>query len=150
MVGDSIALLQQMSVFGGVRAEVLELVLRQSRTVSAVPGSYLVREGDPAESMFVLLSGTAAVTQRTSAGEATRRVLHAGECFGEMSLMDLSPRSASVRALEECTALEVSAACLLEVYAHDVEQFAIIEMNMGREASRRLRDVEARTRGVPR
>jgi CRP/FNR family transcriptional regulator, cyclic AMP receptor protein len=69
--------------------------------------------------------------------------LNQGDCFGEMSLIDFSPRSASVRAVEDCTALQISATCISQVYEKDLEQFAMIEMNMGREVSRRLRESDA-------
>ena len=71
------------------------------------------------------------------------RNLNQGDCFGEMSLIDFSPRSASVRAVEDCTALQISAACISQIYEKDLEQFAMIEMNMGREVSRRLRESDA-------
>ena len=58
--------------------------------------------------------------------------------------MDLCPRSASVRAAEDCTALRVSAANLYQVYARDLKQFALIQMNMSREVCRRLRDSDER------
>ena len=54
--------------------------------------------------------------------------------------MDLCPRSASVRAIEDCTALRISAANLHQVYARDLKQFTLIQMNMGREVCRRLRN----------
>ena len=53
--------------------------------------------------------------------------------------MDLLPRSASVRAVEDCTAIRLSAANLYQVYEQDLKQFALIQMNMGREVTRRLR-----------
>jgi CRP-like cAMP-binding protein len=53
--------------------------------------------------------------------------------------MDLCPRSASVRADDDCQALELSAAALLGLFERDPEQFALIQMNMGREVCRRLR-----------
>jgi CRP/FNR family transcriptional regulator, cyclic AMP receptor protein len=58
--------------------------------------------------------------------------------------MDLSPRSASVRALENCSAICISAGNLHQVYARDLKQFALIQMNMGREVCRRLRDSNSR------
>jgi len=70
------------------------------------------------------------------------RELKRGDCFGEMSLMDLSPRSASVQAVENCRALEISTACLHQICELDLAQFAMIEMNMGREVSRRLREMD--------
>jgi CRP-like cAMP-binding protein len=70
-----------------------------------------------------------------------------------MAIMDLFPRSASVRAVEDCTAIRLSAANLYQVYAHDLEQFALIQMNMGREVCRRLRESDNRllraTMGTP-
>jgi CRP/FNR family transcriptional regulator, cyclic AMP receptor protein len=52
-----------------------------------------------------------------------------------MAVMDLLPRSASIRAVEHCTALRLSAASLYQVYEHDLKQFALIQMNMGQEVS---------------
>jgi CRP/FNR family transcriptional regulator, cyclic AMP receptor protein len=61
-----------------------------------------------------------------------------------MAVMDRFPRSASVRAVEDCTAIRLSAANLYQVYAQDLEQFALIQMNMGREVCRRLRGADNR------
>jgi CRP/FNR family cyclic AMP-dependent transcriptional regulator len=51
---------------------------------------------------------------------------------------------ASVRAVEDCTAIRISAGNLYKVYAQDLRQFALIQMNMGREVCRRLRDPDDR------
>jgi CRP-like cAMP-binding protein len=81
-----------------------------------------------ADQDFALCSGREAMLQR----------------FGEMAVMDLLPRSASVRAVENCIAIRLSAANLYQVYAQDLKQFALIQMNMGREVSRRLRESDNR------
>jgi CRP/FNR family transcriptional regulator, cyclic AMP receptor protein len=57
-----------------------------------------------------------------------------------MAVMDHGARSASVRAIEDCTAISISAANLHRLYALDLKQFTLIQMNMGREVCRRLRD----------
>jgi CRP-like cAMP-binding protein len=137
-----IQLLQQMSIFGGIRDDIVQFILDRAPVVTVASGDFFFREGDAADSMFVLESGRAAVLK--GAAGALLRVVEPGECFGEMSLIDFSPRSASVRADDDCTALQISNGCLLDVYGRDVEQFAIIEMNMGREVSRRLREADAR------
>ncbi len=66
-----------------------------------------------------------------------------GDCFGEMSLIDLFPRT-SVRAEKPCTAIEISSDALYEIYKRDLEQFALIQMNIAREISRRLRGADER------
>ena len=58
--------------------------------------------------------------------------------------MDLSTRSASIRAVEDCAAIRVSAANLYKLYEQDPKQFALIQMNMGREVTRRLREADDR------
>jgi CRP-like cAMP-binding protein len=62
--------------------------------------------------------------------------------------MDHCPRSASVRAVEDCIAICISAAHLYEVYARDLKQFALMQMNMGREVCRRLREANNRLFGA--
>jgi CRP-like cAMP-binding protein len=59
-----------------------------------------------------------------------------------MALMDLMPRSASVQADEDCVAIELGSGDLYRLSKHDLGQFALIQMNMGREVSRRLRETD--------
>ena len=92
--------------------------------------------------MFVLEAGKVAVLKSWRGQEYLLRILKEGDCFGEMAVMDLLPRSASIRAVEDCTAIRLSAASLYKIYEHDIKQFALIQMNMGREVSRRLRETD--------
>jgi CRP-like cAMP-binding protein len=94
--------------------------------------------------MFVLETGRAAILKLWRGEQHVLRTLEQGDCFGEMALMDMKSRSASVVATEDCTAIELSAGCLFELYEHDLEQFTLIQMSMGREVSRRLRDTDDR------
>jgi CRP-like cAMP-binding protein len=143
MADARIELLQSMSLFGGIRDDIVAFVLAHAPSISVPQGQCFFREGDAADCMYVLERGQAVVVRAGADGERVLRTLERGACFGEMSLMDLAPRSASVRAVSDCTALQISAACLFDIYQKDVEQFAMIEMNMGREVSRRLRERDA-------
>ena len=139
-----IELLQRMPIFGGIRADVLQILLRLCPVVSVPANEYFFLEHDRADSMFVLEAGKVAVLKSWRGQEYLLKILKEGDCFGEMALMDLSPRSASVRAVEDCTAIRVSAANLYKLYEQDPKQFALIQMNMGREVSRRLREADDR------
>jgi CRP-like cAMP-binding protein len=138
-----IELLQRMPVFGGIRADILQFLVGICPVVS-VPANEFFCEDDKADSMFVLESGRVAVLKSWRGQQHLLRTLKEGDCFGEMAVMDLCPRSASVRAAEDSTALRVSAANLYQIYARDLKQFALIQMNMGREVCRRLRDSDER------
>jgi CRP/FNR family transcriptional regulator, cyclic AMP receptor protein len=139
-----IELLQSMPIFGGVRANILEFLLGLCPIESISKDGYFFREGDQADSMFVLEAGQAAVLKSWSGQDHLIRALKQGDCFGEMAVMDLCPRSASVRAVEDCSAIRISAANLHQLYAKDLKQFALIQMNMGREVCRRLRELDSR------
>jgi CRP/FNR family transcriptional regulator, cyclic AMP receptor protein len=137
-----IELLQGMPVFGAVREDALQFLLSLARTVAVPAGRYFFRENDPANSLFVLEAGLAAVVKSWQGRELVLHSLGAGDCFGEMALMDLCPRSASVCAEADCRAIELSAADLLRLFERDAEQFALIQMNIGREVCRRLRTTD--------
>ena len=137
-------LLQRMPVFGAIRDDALRLLLEHARVREAVRGDYFFHQNEPADSMFVLEHGRVAIVRRWKDEQIVLQHLGAGDCFGEMALMDLGTRSASVVAEEECVAIEIGAAELLHLYEHDVEQFALIQMNIGREVCRRLRAIDER------
>jgi len=134
-----VKLLQSMPIFGGITQESLEFLIDRSSIVERQSGEYFVREAENATSMFVLESGKVAVSKKLKGKEQLLKNLSQGDCFGEMALIDLHPRSASIKAMESCKAIKLDYAALLELYQHDLEQFTIIQMNIGREISRRLR-----------
>ncbi len=89
--------------------------------------------------MFVLEKGKVTVCKTWNSEEHFLEQLSQGDCFGEMALIDLHPRSASVMAVESCSAIELGYAAMLDLHRHNPEQFTLIQMNISRELSRRLR-----------
>jgi CRP/FNR family transcriptional regulator, cyclic AMP receptor protein len=132
-------LLQSMPIFGAIRDDALLFLLAQAREVVVPAGAWFFREGDQASSMFVLESGRVVVIKGWQGHDLVLHRMKAGDCFGEMALMDLHPRSASVGAETDCVAIEFTSGDLLRLFERDAEQFALIQMNMGREVCRRLR-----------
>lgn len=139
MTPSRIALLQRMPVFGAIGQPALEFLVGQAETVEAGAGDCYFREGEVADRMYVLEAGRVEVFRCWKGREFTLCRLGPGDCFGEMALLDLAPRSASVRALEASRAMRISAADLYALFERDPEQFALIQMNLAREISRRLR-----------
>ena len=60
------------------------------------PGETVVREGEPGERFYIVLSGLLSVSQE---GIGERRMLRPGDSFGEVALAMGIPRTASVRAV---------------------------------------------------
>jgi len=135
-------LLQAMPIFGGIGEDVLELLLEQAPVIAVKKYEYFFHEGEQGASMFVLESGKVAVLRKWNGRMHSIKHFSQGDCFGEMALIDLGRRSASIRAMEDCIAIELSNATLMQLYQKDIEQFAMIYMNVSRELSRRLRNAD--------
>jgi CRP/FNR family transcriptional regulator, cyclic AMP receptor protein len=131
--------LQGMPIFGGIRKDILEFLLGASEVLAVPKDEYFFHEKDRAEAIYVLETGEVAVLKLWNGQQHVLRHLQQGDCFGEMAIMDLFPRSASIRAATPCTAIQLSTASFQKIYEMDLEQFAMIQMNIGREVSRRLR-----------
>ena len=139
MDADKVALLKNMPVFGAVSDDALEFIVARCRDVSRDADEFFFRETDSATAMYVIQSGRVAVVREHAGHQYRLAELSAGDCFGEMALIECAARSAAVAALEPCDTLEMGLDVLHALYEHDIEQFVLIQMNLGREMSRRLR-----------
>jgi CRP-like cAMP-binding protein len=139
---DRFELLAAMPVFGGLNATTIELLTDLAQPIMVPAGKHFFLEGDETQAMYVLQSGQVDIYKSWHSTSKLLRSMNAGDCFGEMALIDLFPRSASALAVESSEALEITPPILQEVYRHDLEQFTMLQMNMGREVSRRLRMVD--------
>jgi CRP/FNR family cyclic AMP-dependent transcriptional regulator len=87
-----------------------------------------------------VMEGELEVLKRSSTGiDARVALLGPSDWFGEMSIVDIQPRSASVRSVAPTRLARISSADLDALYRHDVRSYAIIVLNLARELSRRLR-----------
>ena len=132
--------LREIGLFGALSEEVLEYLTRTLKPVRVAAGDALFREGDAARDMYVVLDGEAEVLKNSRRGRPTRiAILGPGDCFGEMSLIDVQPRSAMVRALGPTRLLRITTEDLDALYRHDLKAYALITLNVARNLSRRLR-----------
>lgn len=83
------------------------------------PGEVIVREGETGDSLYVVLQGRVEVSKGLEGRSRVVAELGSGEVFGEMTLFLNAPRSATVRALEECRLLRVGRAAVSALLADD-------------------------------
>jgi CRP/FNR family transcriptional regulator, cyclic AMP receptor protein len=103
-VGDDwLDTLAEVPLFEGLSKRHLRRIAKLARIRRFAPGTVLVRAGDPARSFYVLLDGNARVVRD---GRRPLRI-GMGSFFGEMALIDDSPRSADVVAEGEVIALTI-------------------------------------------
>ncbi|WP_437763442.1 cyclic nucleotide-binding domain-containing protein [Sorangium sp. So ce281] len=132
--------LREIGLFGGLGDHVLQGLADTLELLDLEPGAVAFREGDSGREMFVLLSGEMEVLKRSKRDvEARVAVLGPNDWFGEMSILDVMPRSATVRAIAPSRLLRVTAHDLDALYRRDLKSYTLLVLNIAREMSRRLR-----------
>jgi CRP/FNR family cyclic AMP-dependent transcriptional regulator len=99
---EAVALLGEYGLFRGVSDAQVQAVARSLKRVSLPVGAYLVREGEPARELFLIERGAVEILKREP-GQAREHVVATagrGEVIGEIALIGLRARSASVRTVE--------------------------------------------------
>jgi len=100
---NKVALLKKVAFFDGLSGPQLNQVAKLADEVEVEAGRKLARAGDTGRELFIIVDGEAVV--RPARGRALR--LGRGDFFGEMSLIDGAPRSATVEAATEMRLLVV-------------------------------------------
>lgn len=95
-------LLRGIPLFAELDDEELDAIARLVK-VRAYPKKMLVvQEGEPGNSMFIIISGSVKVSSYAPDGrEVVLSILEKGDFFGEMALLDEEPRSATVTTMED-------------------------------------------------
>jgi CRP/FNR family cyclic AMP-dependent transcriptional regulator len=105
----SLTLLRNLPLFVGVADSALMGISRVARQRKAPRNTTIVRAGAATDSVYVLVSGCAKVCNSDAEGrEVILTLLGPGEFFGEMGLIDDSPRSADVIAEESCELIVIA------------------------------------------
>jgi small-conductance mechanosensitive channel/CRP-like cAMP-binding protein len=95
------------------------------------PGETIVKEGDRSSSMFLIESGSVAVSIQGATGENRElTVLEAGAAFGEISLLTGDPRTATVRAVSETTLVEIEKDSLAPILREHPQLVSELEATM--------------------
>jgi CRP-like cAMP-binding protein len=129
--------LQQIYLFKDLDADVLAVVALAASSVVFDAGQDICHEGQPADALYLLRSGSVRVTKGGSDADVV--MLGSGSHFGELGLVDDSPRSATVTAAEHCEILRVDAARLREALAAKPAVAAAFYRAVARSIARRLR-----------
>jgi NTE family protein len=98
--------LRRVPVLSGLDDELLSRLAAEGASVTVRAGDWLVREGEAAESLYLIRSGRLEVVAE-GPPETLIRVLRRGEILGELALLTEEVRSASVRARRDSELLEL-------------------------------------------
>ncbi len=132
--------MRNIGLFGALPERVLDELAADLQVLEVPGGSYVFREGEAGACMYVVIQGDVEVLKKSRGGiDARVAVLGPGDWFGEMSIIDVQPRSATVLTVSPSRLVKITAADLDRLYRADVKAYALIVQNIARELSRRLR-----------
>jgi len=103
--------------FPGAPPEVLATLSPRVRHVRVGSGEVVVAEGDPADAFYIVIAGEAEVAQRAGDGTVYLSTLGPGDFFGEVGVLQGTPRNATVRAVRRLKLAALDRDALLEVVA---------------------------------
>ena len=131
--------------FGGLSDASLDLLVSLLVERSFDVGATVVTEGEPGRSMYIVHTGKLVVSKLGNAGRLIRMAgLKPGDFFGEMTLIEMQNRSATVVSESPTVLYELTARNLYTYYKADISAYVMVLQNINRELCRRLRCADNR------
>ena len=128
--------LRSHSLFGGIMDKDLTKIRTLFKEDHFAKGDEIIKEGEPGDRLYFIHDGSVEILKKipSSENDAQKRlaVLKKGNTFGEMELIDVEERVATVKALENTETLSLSNSDLYVISKWNFETFTIIIMNLAR------------------
>ncbi len=142
--------LHSVALFQGLATADLDRILGISESVLVEAGEAVFEEGDRGDHFFIIVRGEIELRKRSGTEEKRLAVLRAGQAFGEMALLNQTPRSASAHALVDTYMLSISRASFGQILGGDTLAVRLLR-NLSRAlwaTSVRLASKQAPTAGL--
>ncbi len=97
--------LYEFSNFGRLPVPALRSLVEKLTPMEVTKGEVIIRQGDPPGAMFILEKGRARAFQANNGSQQNLAFYRDGDFFGELSILNGSPRAASVEAFSDCRLL---------------------------------------------
>lgn len=115
-------MLEKVEIFAHIPTTQLEALEKTSQLRRCPKNTILFMEGDESGQLFIIRAGLVCVhTEDTEGHQLILNYMGVGECFGELSLLDGKPRSASVTAVEDCQFVCISRDAFREFMSQNPE-----------------------------
>lgn len=133
---DRLLFIRRVSIFQDLRDEFLVKLASAMDELSFPSQHTIFEQGEEGRSLYIVVSGRV----RVHVGDRDLALLEKGTFFGEMSLFDAEPRSASVTTTENCDCLTLNQLQLIDA----IEETPEIAVNITRSLSRRIRELNSK------
>jgi len=135
---DLIPILSEISIFGGLSEKQLHSVSKLLKKVYYYSGEYIFRQNTEPSYIYIIRIGEIKIIADIDDTPLEIIALGVGRCFGETSVIGISPHSANAIAVEDTELIVLSRESLLSIFDSDKNLFGLLILNIAREACRRL------------
>lgn len=135
-------ILENSILFNGLPDKCLDTIQKFAQTMEFKKGDIIFRENEPGESMMIIAKGKVSIVHNLNnpRDSVQLAILEAGTFFGEMSMIDISPRSASAVANENCEIVVIKGEEMISLFQMENGlEFLPILVNISRGLSEKLR-----------
>lgn len=128
-------------------ADILK-VAQSCTTVHVLTGEELIRKNDTSEELYIVTDGSFKVYDDSYGEDFVHAILTKGAIFGEMSFLDSTPRSASVKAISDGSLLRMGKKEFDNLLVNSPDTALLFLFTLARVVTRRLREVNDALRGM--
>ena len=133
-------LFKRVPLFTDLSEPALNMLILRSESASAPPGGLVVREGESNSHFFLTCAGSLRVYRQFGLPDQTElATLGPGDFFGEMCILEIVPRSATVQAVTQATFLTLRPTDFYILQEQMPDQYGVLLLNIARDLARRLR-----------
>ena len=123
-------------------------VARSCTTVRVLTGEELIRKNDTTEELYIVTDGSFKVYDDSYGEDFVHAILTKGAIFGEMSFLDGTPRSASVKAISDGSLMKMGKTEFDNLLVNNPDTALLFLFTLARVVTRRLREVNDALRGM--
>jgi CRP/FNR family cyclic AMP-dependent transcriptional regulator len=145
-LNEEVELLKGVPIFSKVEQAKLKLLAFTSERVNFAAGQEVCHQGDPGDTMYVILGGVADVLIDTENGQITVAEMQRNSFFGEIAILCDVPRTATIKAREPLSTLKITK----DMFYRLVAEFPQMAVEIMRELAHRLEDTNEKLRAATR
>ncbi|MDF2867406.1 MAG: putative cAMP/cGMP binding protein [Gammaproteobacteria bacterium] len=139
--------LQKSHIFKGLSKKQLQQIIPLIEEVSFQPDDIIIADGEYSRDFYVIHQGEVRVVKNLGENSKSHVIaeLKNGSCFGEMAVLNDSPRSATIEAIAPTTLLKISGLDLDRLAAQENSAYAKLATNIARHLAQLLQDTNELT-----
>ena len=145
-LNEEVELLKGVPIFSKVEQAKLKLLAFTSERVNFAAGQEVCHQGDPGDTMYVILGGVADVLIDTDKGQIVVAEMQRNSFFGEIAILCDVPRTATIKAREPLSTLKITK----DMFYRLVAEFPQMAVEIMRELAHRLEDTNEKLRAATR